>query len=153
MRSNSRGFMLIEMVVAIVVTAILMAMAAPLIVHLIDAYDADAQGADLVAAAGPAVWRMQWDARNAWQMAISKGCSRLTLSESNGQNTVTYRYQGGQLQRNGSLVLGFVTRINGTCPFQTVKSAPQTILYGFIYTGASSQGRLTIQGALSAYGY
>ena len=62
---------LIEMVVAIVLTAILMAMAAPLLTHLIRSYVTGAQGADLATAAGPAVARMQWDGRNAYQMVVA----------------------------------------------------------------------------------
>jgi len=59
MSFSSRGFTLMEMIVVILVTAILMAMAAPLIVHLVDGYEADAQGADSISATGPAIWRMR----------------------------------------------------------------------------------------------
>lgn len=152
MRSNSRGFTLIEMVVAIVVTAILMAMAAPLIVHLVDGYEAGAQGADLATAVGPAVWRMQWDARNASVMAVKKKTCILTLTESNGAANVTYQYKGGQLLHNGALLLAYVQAPAG-CPFGNTVNGVRLVPYSFIYVGSGSYGQLPVQGELSAYGY
>lgn len=153
MRSHDRGFTLIEMVVAIVVTAILMAMAAPLIVHLVDGYDVSAQGADLATAAGPTVWRMQWDARNARAMAVSKACV-LSLTESNGARNITYRYRAGELLRNGALALAYVQAPSG-CPFASPENFGSAVVvpYRFLYTGSSGQGQLPIQGILASYGY
>ena len=87
------GFTLIEMVVAIVVTAILMAMAAPLIVHLVDSYTVSAEGADLASAAGPAIWQIQWDGRNANHMKVNIGNTDCTLILRQSNNTkIKYRY-------------------------------------------------------------
>lgn len=151
MPSSSRGFTLMEMIVVILVTAILMAMAAPLIVHLVDGYEADAQGADAISATGPAIWRMQWDARDALSITPSNtaGCgSGFTAAEPDG-TTVTYLYQGGELLRNGSVAL---SHLQSGCPFNP-SGLPRTVLYSFVYTGASGFGRLPVEGAISAYGY
>lgn len=152
MSSNSRGFTLLEMIVVILVTAILMAMAAPLIVHLVDGYEADAQGADAISATGPAMWRMQWDARASLSLALSKRITKtcygeLTATGPNG--TATYRYQGGVLLRNGSMAL---SHLQSTCPF-TPSGLSQTVLYSFLYTGVNGLGRLPVEGAVSAYAY
>lgn len=154
MPSSSRGFTLMEMIVVILVTAILMAMAAPLIVHLVDGYEADAQGADAISATGPAIWRMQWDAREALSITPSNtaGCgSGFTATEPNGTKplTVTYLYQGGELLRNGSVAL---SHLQSSCPFSP-SGLPHSVLYSFIYVGATGFGRLPVEGAVSAYGY
>ncbi len=156
MSFSSRGFTLMEMIVVILVTAILMAMAAPLIVHLVDGYEADAQGADAISATGPALWRMQWDARAALSIALSKkisgGCySEFTATEPAAARvtTVVYQYQGGALLRNGSIAL---SQLQSSCPFSP-SGLPSTVLYRFVYAGANGLGRLPIAGAVSAYGY
>lgn len=151
MLSNSRGFTLVEMIVVIIVTAILMAMAAPLIVHLVDGYEADAQGADAISATGPAIWRMQWDASEALSISPSNtaGCGGgFTAAEPNG-TAVTYLYQGGELLRDGSVAL---IHLQSSCPFRP-SGLPSTVLYRFVYTGANGLGRLPVEGAVSAYGY
>ncbi len=153
------GLTLIEMVVAIVLTAILMAMAAPLLTHLIRSYVTGAQGADLATAVGPAVARLQWDGRNAYEMTVTNTCT-LDLENSKGQTLESYQYAGGQLYRNTTLILGDLQSPGGVCPFQPVSGAlvPVTgtayaVVYDFLYTGASGQGHLAVNGVLSAYAY
>ena len=153
------GLTLIEMVVAIVLTAILMAMAAPLLTHLVRSYVTGAQGADLATAAGPAAARMQWDARNAYEMAVTNNCT-LDLGNANGTILETYQYTGGRLYRNNTLLLGDLQSPGGVCPFQPVSGAlvPVTgtayaVVYDFLYTGTSGQGHLAVNGVLSAYAY
>ncbi len=144
---------LIEMVVAIVLTAILMAMAAPLLTHLIGSYVTGAQGADLATAAGPAVTRLQWDARNAHQMVVTKTCT-LDLENKRGKVLETYHYAGGRLYRNNALILGDLQSPGGGCPFGPASSVPVfTVVYDFLYTGPGGQGRLAVDGELSTYAY
>ena len=144
---------LIEMVVAIVLTAILMAMAAPLLTHLIRSYVTGAQGADLATAAGPAVARMQWDGRNAYQMVVTNTCT-LDLENAKGQILEDYHYAAGQLYRNNALILGDLQSPGGACPFTSAPPyAPYAIVYDFLYTGPSAQGQLAVDGVLSAYAY
>ncbi len=142
------GLTLIEMVVAIVLTAILMAMAAPLLTHLIRSYVTGAQGADLATAAGPAVARLQWDGRNAYEMTVTNTCT-LDLENINGQTLESYQYAGGQLYRNTTLILGDLQSPGGACPFSQVD--PYAVAYDFLYTGPSGQGHLAVDGVLSAY--
>ncbi|HUW97629.1 MAG TPA: prepilin-type N-terminal cleavage/methylation domain-containing protein [Acidiferrobacter sp.] len=149
----SAGFTLIEMVVAIVLTAILMAVAAPLIAHLVDSYLASVQGADLASAVGPVVSRMQWDSRNAYQIQVLNPCT-LALEDYNGQILESYAYSGGQLSLNGALILGDL-RSPGGCPFGTpsASSVYYSVPYDFVYAGPSGQGQFAIDGVLSAYAY
>ncbi len=144
------GFTLIEMVVAIVLTAILMAMAAPLLTHLIRSYVTGAQGADLATAAGPAVARLQWDGRNAYQMAVTNTCT-LDLENAQGKVLEDYQYVAGHLERNGVVILGDLQSPGGGCPFIPVTS--YTVVYEFLYTGPSGQGQLAVDGVLSGYAY
>lgn len=144
------GFTLIEMVVTIVLTAILMAMAAPLLTHLIRSYVTDAQGADLATAAGPAVARLQWDGRNAYQMIVANSCT-LDLENSKGQVLEDYQYVGGHLERNGAVILGDLQSPSGSCPF--IQVSPYTVVYEFLYIGPSGQGHLAVDGVLSGYAY
>lgn len=146
---RDRGFTLIEMIVTIVLTAILMAMAAPLIAHLVDGYLTGAQGADLASAVGPAVSRMQWDGRNAYQMQITSSCV-LDLEDVAGRVLEQYRYAGGQLFRNNVLILGDL-QAQG-CPFAPTPWTPYGVTYDFVYVGPGAQGQLPVEGALSAYG-
>jgi type II secretory pathway component PulJ len=141
---------LIEMVVAIVLAAILMAMAAPLLTHLIRSYVTGAQGADLATAAGPAVARMQWDGRNAYQMVVTNTCT-LDLENAKGRILEDYHYAGGQLYRNNALILGNLQSPGGACPF--TPASPYAIVYDFFYKGPSTQGKLAVDGVLSAYAY
>lgn len=143
------GFTLIEMIVTIVLTAILMAMAAPLIAHLVDGYVAGAQGADLASAVGPALSRMQWDGRNAYQMQLTNGCV-LELEDVTGRVLEQYRYAAGQLFRNNVLILGDL-HAQG-CPFGLTPWTPYVVTYNFVYAGPGGQGQLSVEGALSAYG-
>ncbi len=147
------GFTLIEMVVAIVLTAILMAMAAPLLTHLVRSYVTGAQGADLATAAGPAVARLQWDARNAYEMAVTKTC-RLNLDNDKGQVLEYYHYVGRSLYRDKALILGDLQSPGGACPFGPASGGfVYAVTYDFLYTGPSGQGQLTVDGMLSAYAY
>ncbi|AWP22230.1 hypothetical protein C4901_01745 [Acidiferrobacter sp. SPIII_3] len=147
------GLTLIEMVVAIVLTAILMAMAAPLLTHLVRSYVTGAQGADLATAAGPAAARMQWDARNAYEMTVTNTCT-LDLDNINGQTLEYYHYAGGRLYRNTTLILGDLLSPGGACPFGPASGGPvYAVVYDFLYTGPSGQGHLAVDGVLSAYAY
>ncbi|MHB8253710.1 MAG: prepilin-type N-terminal cleavage/methylation domain-containing protein [Acidiferrobacter sp.] len=149
-RQLSGGFTLIEMVVTIILTAILMAMAAPLIVHLVDSYTTSAEGADLASAVGPAISRMQWDGRNAYQMQVLSPCN-LVFEDSNGNTLEQYAYSGGQLFRNNALILGDIQAPSG-CPFGAPSTSPvYFVIYNFVYVGPSGQGRLAVDGVLSAY--
>ena len=146
----SAGFTLIEMVVTIVLTAILMAMAAPLIMHLVDGYMVSAQGADLASAVGPAVSRMQWDSHNAFQMQVLSPCT-LALEDNTGTIFEQYAYSGGQLSLNGALILGDLQSPGG-CPFGTPSSTVDySVIYDFVYVGPSGQGQLAVDGKLAAY--
>ena len=150
------GFTLIEMVVAIVLTAILMAMAAPLLTHLVTSYVTGAQGADLATAAGPAVARMQWDARNAYQMVLTNPCT-LDLENQKGQILEDYQYAGGSLYLNSVLILGSLQSPGGACPFTPFEPAhhgyPYAVQYDFLYMSPSGQGQLPVDGVLSVYAY
>jgi hypothetical protein len=146
---------LIEMVVALVLTAILMAMAAPLLTHLIRSYVTGAQGADLATAAGPAVARLQWDGRNAYQMVVTNTCT-LDLENAKGQVLEDYHYAGGDLYRKQkgtkkALILADLQSPGGACPFAA--ASPYTVVYDFLYIGPSGQGQLAVDGELSAYAY
>ena len=145
------GLTLIEMVVALVLTAILMAMAAPLLTHLMRSYVTGAQGADLATAAGPAVARLQWDGRNAYEMVVTNTCT-LDLDNNTGQVLESYHYAGGQLYRNNALILGDLQSPGGACPFGSASGGPvYAVVYEFLYTGPSGQGHLAVDGMLSAY--
>ncbi len=149
------GLTLIEMVVALVLTAILMAMAAPLLTHLIRSYVTGAQGADLATAAGPAVARLQWDGRNAYQMVVTNTCT-LDLENAKGQVLEDYHYAGGDLYRKQkgtkkALILADLQSPGGACPFAA--APPYTVVYDFLYIGPSGQGQLAVDGELSAYAY
>ncbi|WP_297391937.1 prepilin-type N-terminal cleavage/methylation domain-containing protein [Acidiferrobacter sp.] len=150
------GLTLIEMVVAIVLTAILMAMAAPLLTHLVRSYVTGAQGADLATAAGPAVARMQWDGRNAYQMVVTNTCT-LDLKNAKGQILEDYHYAGGRLYRDKALILGDLQSPGGACPFRPYRVVRKrgivAVGYDFLYTGPSGQGHLAVDGVLSAYAY
>ncbi len=143
------------MVVALVLTAILMAMAAPLLTHLIRSYVTGAQGADLATAAGPAVARLQWDGRNAYQMVVTNTCT-LDLENAKGQVLEDYYYAGGDLYRKQkgtkkALILADLQSPGGACPFAA--ASPYTVVYDFLYIGPSGQGQLAVDGELSAYAY
>lgn len=147
------GFTLIEMIVAVVLTAILMAMAAPLLTHLVRSYVTDARGADIATAAGPAATRMQWDGRNAYEMLVTNGCT-LDMDNINGAVLEKYHYAGGKLYRNGALILGDLQSPSGSCPFGPASGGyVYAVVYQFLYTGPSGQGQLAVDGVLSAYAY
>lgn len=167
---SSAGFTLLEMVVAIVVISILMAMAAPLIVHLVDSYTASAEGAELASAMEPAVWQLQWDGRNAKQISVNTTgipC-RLQLTQGTGTlldgkgisgRNIDYLYSAGEIFQTlpggtAKLLIAHVTTLNGGCPFVYVNgSGGRLMFYGLQYMGPSGQGKLTAEGVLSADGY
>lgn len=150
---------LIEMVVTIVLTAILMAVAAPLIIHLVDGYTAAAAGADLVSASEPAIWQIQWDARNANHMNVNVGttsCMLLLRQPNNTKIRYQYDYGTGQIFQilpvSGAkpvLLLSDLSSPSGQCPFAVSNS--RLVTYDLQYQGPSGQGRLVAEGALSAY--
>ncbi len=152
------GLTLIEMVVALVLTAILMAMAAPLLTHLVRSYVTGAQGADLATAAGPAVARLQWDGRNAYQMVVATKTCTLYLKNKKGQVLEYYQYAGGDLYRKQkgtkkALILADLQSPGGACPFTSPPPYAPSVVYDFLYIGPSGQGQLAVDGVLSAYAY
>ena len=158
-QSTSAGFTLMEMVIVIVVTAILMAMAAPLIVHLADSYEVSAEGADLASAVGPAIWQIQWDARNSNNLNVNNGRTSCTLilRQSPNNNKVKYEYDystGEIFQRlprlTPPLILAHLTAASGSCPF--VKQNKYLATYDMWYQEPGSAGRIAVEGALPAYG-
>ncbi len=145
------GLSLIEMVVTLVLTALLMAMAAPLLVHLFASYTVSAQGADLASAAGPAVARLQWDARNAYLMQLSAPCT-LDMYNDQGVLLTSYSYARGQLFRNNVLLLGDIQA--ATCPFgASSPSYPYVVTYSFRYAGPGGGGQFPVYGEVAAYAY
>lgn len=159
-RYTSGGFTLIEMIVVIVVTAILMAMAAPLIVHLADSYEASAEGADLASVVGPAIWQIQWDARNADNLNVNNSKTSCTLilrpAPPNQNNKVKYQYDyaSGQIFQRllhvaPKLILAHLTVPSGKCPF--LKQNNYLATYEMWYQQPGSSGRIAIEGALTAY--
>jgi len=151
---RSAGFTLIELVMSIVLTALLMAVVAPFLVNLFQSYTASAAGADLASAAGPAVWQMQWDARNANHLNVTNAC-RLILRQPNATK-IKYGYTAGtiiQILPSGAqlLLLAHVVAPGGVCPF--TKLTTRLATYRFIYTGSANQGQYWVEGALSADGY
>lgn len=163
MRFNNAGFTLIEMVVVIVLTAILAAMAAPLVVHLVDSYIVSQQGEDLATAVGPAVAEMQWDARSAGSLTLATTGCGIVMAPPTGQTVppvVTYTYTNNQiLWNNGSNnvpILSDVQPLSGGCPFTAVTTPTDltnfAVQYAFVYTGPGLSGRFPVQGTLLAYG-
>jgi prepilin-type N-terminal cleavage/methylation domain-containing protein len=161
-RYISKGFTLIEMILVIVVTAILMAMAAPLIVHLADSYEVSAEGADLASAVGPAIWQIQWDARNSNHLSINAGKTSCTLilrqSPSNSKIKYQYDYATGEIFQRlpgvaPKLILAHLTVPGGRCPFAYPIASQKTYLatYAMRYQQPGGQGRIAIEGALTAY--
>ncbi len=146
------------MIVVIVLVAILMAMAAPLIAHLATSYETDAAGAGLAAAPGPALWQINWDARNSNHMAVNTGTSSCVLilrqSPSNAKIKYIYHYALGEIDQKlpGAtpvLLLAHLTVPGGGCPF-TLKNQ-DLVFYDWQYQGASGQGHVTLEGLLTAY--
>ncbi len=159
---SDRGFTLIEMVVVIVVTAILMAMAAPLIAHLADSYELSAEGADLASAVGPAIWQVQWDARNSNHLNVNATGTSCTLilrqSPSNSKIKYPYDYATGELFQvlpgaTPVLILAHLAVPGGGCPFTkgSGTQAAYVATYAMWYQPPGSQGRVAIEGALTAY--
>ena len=155
---SDKGFTLIEMVVVIVVTAILMAMAAPLIAHLADSYELSAEGADLASVVGPAIWQVQWDARNSNHLNVNAGRTSCTLilrqSPSNNKIKYQYNYAAGELFQKlpgatPALILAHIAVSGGGCPFANNNNWVAT--YAMWYQQPGSQGRVAIEGALTAY--
>jgi hypothetical protein len=137
------------MVVVIVLTAILMAMAAPLVVHVADSYMVSTEGADAASVVGPAISRLQWDGRNAYSMSVTSPCV-LVLLDQYGNTLEQYSYSGGQLFLNNALILGNL-QSSASCPFSAFDTYPYTVLYSFTYVGPSGTVRLPVDGVLSAY--
>ena len=162
-RCTSAGFTFIEMVVVIVVTAILMAMAAPLIVHLVGSYEVSAEGADLASVVGPAIWQIQWDTRNSNHLSVNTGKTSCTLilrqSPSNNKIKYQYDYNTGEIfQRlphvTPTLILAHLTVPGGGCPFAYVKGQNNRLAtYDMWYQKPGSPGRIAVEGALPAYAH
>ncbi len=166
-RCTDAGFTFIEMVVVIVVTAILMAMAAPLIVHLVDSYEVSAEGADLASVVGPAIWQIQWDVRNSNHLSVNTGKTSCTLilrqSPSNNKIKYQYDYNTGEIFQRlpGAapvLILAHLTVPRGVpgggCPFVAVAGQNNRLAtYDMRYQKPGSPGRIAVEGALPAYAH
>ena len=134
-----------------------MAIAAPLIAHLIASYMTGAEGADIASAGGPAIWQIQWDARNANHMNVNVGttsCRLLLRQPNNTKIKYEYDYTQGEIfqilpRATRVLLLAYLTAPAGGCPFKVQNT--RLVTYDLQYQGPSGQGRLVIEGALSAY--